>query len=167
MNLREAKRELTEHGYIVRPILNECYYDSTTSIYGCGGYISRSQPKREYHYKTDDECTPEQLAKRQERRRIKAEHDKMRDDFAKKIEAKMDDLGFKNSKGVASGALDSLEGRAYTKLKSGVNLTIYFTHDLKPYTFEYGRYDAPDIIELLKADDFDILKKVVKIIRGK
>ena len=164
MNLREAKRELSEHGYIVRPILNECYYDSIQ--YGCGGYV-RPEPKREYHYKTDDEYTPEQLAKRQERRRIKAEHDKLRDDFAKKIEAKMSDLGFNESHGVASGALDSLEGRAYTTLKSGVNLTIYFNHDLKPFTFEYGRYDAPDIIELLKADDFDTLKKVVKIIRGK
>lgn len=165
MNLREAKRELSEHGYIVKPILNECYYGYTN--YGCGGYISRSQPKREYHYKTDDECTPEQLAKRQERRRIKAEHDKMRDDFAKKIEAKMSDLGFNESKGVASGALGSLEGRAYTTLKSGVNLTIYFTHELKPYSFEYGRFNTSDIIELLKADDFDTLRDVVKMVRGK
>lgn len=166
MNLREAKRELSEHGYIVRPILNECYDFDYSNVYGCGGYISSSEPKRKYHYKTDDECTPEQLAKRQERRRIKAEHDKLRDEFAKKIEAKMSDLGFDDSKGVASGSLESLEGRAYTKLKSGINLTIYFTHDLKPYTFEYGRYDATDIIELLKANDFDTLKKVVKIIRG-
>ncbi len=165
MNLREAKRELSEHGYIVRPILNECYYDSVE--YGCGGYIRRSKPKREYHYKTDDECTPEQLAKRQERRRIKAEHDKLREDFAKKLEDKMTELGFEDSKGVASGALSSLEGRAFTKLKSGVNLTIYFTHDLKPYTFEYGRYDATDIMELLKANDFDTLKKVVNMIRRK
>ena len=165
MNLREAKRELTEHGYIVRPILNECYYGDIN--YGCGGPIYRSEPKREYHYKTDDECTPEQLAKRQERRRIKAEHDKIRDDFAKKIEDKMTEIGFDNSHGIVSGALASLEGRAYTKLKSGVNLTIYFNHDLKPFSFEYGRYDATDIMELLKADDFDTLKKVVKIIRGK
>ena len=165
MNLREAKRELTEHGYIVRPILNECWYGREE--YGCGGYIRHSEPKREYHYKTDDECTPEQLAKRQERRRIKAEHDKIRDDFAKKIEDKMTELGFEDSHGVVSGALASLEGKAYTKLKSGVNLTIFFTHELKPYSFEYGRYDAPDIIELLKANDFDTLKKVVKMIRGK
>ena len=163
MNLREAKKELTEHGYIVRPILNECY-DSSIQ-YGCGGYI-REEPKREYHYKTDDELTPEQLARRQERRRIKAEHDKIRNDFAKKIEDKMTNLGFENCKGVAVGSLESLEGRAYTKLKSGVNLTIYFTHELKPYTFEYGRYDATDIMELLKANDFDTLKKVVKIIGG-
>ena len=164
MNLREAKRELSEHGYIVRPILNECY--DNRMEYGCGGYVRR-EPPREYHYKTDDECTPEQLAKRQERRRIKAEHDKLRDDFAKKIESKMSDLGFENPKGVASGALNNLEGRAYTTLKSGVNLTIYFTHELKPYSFEYGRFNTSDIIELLKADDFDTLRDVVKMVRSK
>ena len=91
----------------------------------------------------------------------------MRDDFAKKIEAKMSDLGFNESKGVASGALDKLEGRAYTTLKSGVNLTIYFTHELKPYSFEYGRFNTSDIIELLKADDFDTLRDVIKMVRGK
>ena len=97
MNLREAKRELIEHGYEIYQ-LNECY--SGPIVSGCGyGYGSSGSNYKTPRapYKKDSELSDEELQARNELRAKKAKNKEIKAkiepqfiEYAKKLKKKYD-----------------------------------------------------------------------------
>ncbi|MCI6592499.1 MAG: hypothetical protein MSH65_07525 [Spirochaetia bacterium] len=96
MNLREAKRELIEHGYEIHQLNEGCYGSSS---YGCGGYSSSWSNYRTHRapYRKDSELSDEELqarnelrAKKAKNKEIKAKIEPIFQEYAKKLEKNYD-----------------------------------------------------------------------------
>lgn len=98
MNLREAKRELIEHGYEIHQLNEGCYGDVAWNA--CGGYNysdSLSYKSSRPAYRKDSELSEEELKKRNELRakkarnkEIKAKLEPLFEQYAKKLERNYD-----------------------------------------------------------------------------
>lgn len=97
MNLREAKRELIEHGYEIHQLNEGCYGGDVG--YGCGGYSSSysSYKTPRAPYRKDSELSDEELkarnelrAKKAKNKEIKAKLEPIFREYAKKLEKKYD-----------------------------------------------------------------------------
>lgn len=95
MNLREAKKELIEHGYEIYQ-LNECY--SGPIVSGCGyGSSSSNYKTHRAPYKKDSELSDEELQARNELRAKKAKNKEIKEklesqfqEYAKKLKNNYD-----------------------------------------------------------------------------
>lgn len=97
MNLREAKKELIEHGYEIHQLNEGCYGGDVG--YGCGGYSSSWSNYRTPRapYRKDSELSDEELkarnelrAKKAKNKEIKAKLEPQFQEYAKKLKKKYD-----------------------------------------------------------------------------
>lgn len=96
MNLREAKRELIEHGYEIHQ-LNECYGGGGFGACGGDEYDSSWYKPTRAPYRKDSELSEEELKKRNELRAKKAKNKEIKaklepifEKYAKKLERNYD-----------------------------------------------------------------------------
>lgn len=95
MNLREAKKELIEHGYEIHQLNEGCYGGDVG--YGCGGYSWSNYRTPRAPYRKDSELSDEELqarnelrAKKAKNKEIKAKLEPIFQEYAKKLEKKYD-----------------------------------------------------------------------------
>lgn len=141
MNLREAKKELIEHGYEIYQ-LNECYSGPISS--GCGyGYDSSGSNYKTPRapYKKDSELSDEELqarnelrAKRAKNKEIKAKIEPQFIEYAKKLKRKYD----------ARTVVSTNDGTVTVDL--GNNLRIKMTKSINNKTyFDFGTEDGWEV----------------------
>lgn len=136
MNLREAKRELIEHGYEIHQLNEGCY--GSDRIGGCGGGGWYSYKPTRAPYKKDSELSDEELkkrnalrAKKAKNKEIKAKLEPIFENYAKKLERNYD----------VYTRIEANKGSVIVKLGNNLQIKMIKTLDNNTY-FDLGTVDG-------------------------
>ena len=140
MNLREAKRELIEHGYEIHQ-LNECYGGGGFGGCGGGGYDSSWYKPSRAPYRKDSELSEEELKKRNELRAKKAKN--------KEIKAKLEPIFEKYAKKLERNydvytRVEANKGTVIVELGNNLQIKMSKTVDNNTY-FDLGTANGWDV----------------------